>query len=224
MKIEVVDCLAELFAYTYYLVEKLNTTQIDFDQVRGNYTKLIDQARECGQSAGITKKKMDDAFFPVFAWIDESLLETSWKYKREWTKNSLQKLYFNTTNAGEIFFTRLDKLGDSETEVYEVYLYCLASGFRGDMYQPFHQEQLKSQKQNILKKIIGKDKLKIPEILFPKAGNKTLSGIIKRKRWKGMAGFSYLFVLLPVLAFVLLFYFFDRKLGEMIISSGIFMS
>ena len=224
MKIEIIDCVTELFAYTYYLVEKVNTSQIDFEQVKENYAKLIEKTKEFAQSAGIKKNKINDALFPIFAWIDESLLETSWEHKPEWTKNSLQKIYFNTTNAGELFFTRLEKLGENDKEIQEVYQYCLASGFKGNMYQSFSQEQLKSEKQNILKKVTGKESLEIPDVLFPNAGNKAISGIIKRKRWKGMAGFSFVFVLLPVLLFLFLFYFFDRQLGNMIMASGIFMS
>ncbi len=224
MKIEIIDCVTELFAYTYYLVEELNSTGIDFEEVKKNYSDLIGQARQCGQSAGIPKKKINDALFPVFAWIDESLLDTSWEHKQNWARNSLQKIHFNTTNAGKLFFTRLEKLSEDENDIREIYQYCLASGFRGDLYRSFQREELKTRRLALLKQITGHDKPEIPEILFPQAGNKAISGIIKRKRWKGMAGFSFILVLLPVLVFLALFYFFDKRLGDMISASGIFMS
>ncbi|MEA1968345.1 MAG: DotU family type IV/VI secretion system protein [Thermodesulfobacteriota bacterium] len=223
MKFTIIDCVTELFAYTYYLVEKLSSSQIDFDQVKDNYTGLIDQARVCGKSAGIPQKKIDKALFPVFAWIDESLLETSWDHKQEWIKNSLQKVYFNTTNAGEIFFKNLEKLTEDEKEIQEVYQYSLSSGFKGNMYQSFSQEQLKNYKENTLKKIKKDEELQVPEILFPEAGNSIFSQRLKRKKWKGLAGLSYMFVLLPILLFVALFYFFDKTLMDMIRASGVFI-
>ena len=222
MTLSLIDCVAELFAYTYYLAENLNSQQPEFETVKANYTDLIGQARECGKSAGISKKKMDSALFPVFAWIDEVLLETAWTHKQEWVKHSLQKVYFNTTNAGETFFKRLEKLGGDDRDLLEVYQYCLASGFKGSLYQSYYQEQLKNYRDNALKKIASSDAMEVPDILFPESGKNRTPKQLKRKRWKGLAGFSYLFVLLPVLLFVSLFYFFDNALNHMIRISGIF--
>ena len=94
-KISSVDCLTELFAYTYYLSEQLNTTRMEYAQVAEKYNQLIVQAKECGKSAGIPKNHFDKALFPVFAWIDETLLATGWDQKQDWIKNSLQKKFFN---------------------------------------------------------------------------------------------------------------------------------
>jgi len=222
MTISLIDCVAELFAYTYYLSETLSSQQPEFEAVKENYTRLIDQAGECAKSAGIPRKKMDNALFPVFAWIDETLLETAWAHKQEWVKHSLQKVYFNTTNAGDAFFKRLEKLGEDDRDILEVYQYCLASGFKGSMYKSYYQEQLKNYRDNTLKKIAPVNGLAIPDVLFPEAGKTRTPKLLKRKRWKGLAGFSYFFVLVPVLLFVSLFYFFDTSLNQMIRISSVF--
>ncbi|MCK5099812.1 MAG: DotU family type IV/VI secretion system protein, partial [Desulfobacteraceae bacterium] len=94
-KISSVDCMTELFAYTYYLSEQLNTSKMEYSKVAENYNRLISQAKERGKSAGISKSIFNKSLFPVFAWIDEALLETGWDHKQEWVKNSLQKKYFN---------------------------------------------------------------------------------------------------------------------------------
>ena len=216
MKLSITDCVTELFSYTFYLVDNLATSHIDFNHVSDNYISLIAQSRACAQKAGISKAKIDKAFFAVFAWVDETLVNTSWDYREEWIKNSLQKTHFNTTNAGETFFKNLEKLNKNEPEIIEVYQYCLASGFKGNMFESFLQEKLNSFKENTLKQIKTKEELKIPEILFPKSGYTEISKTLKRKRWKGLAGFSYLFILLPILLFVTLFYFYNKALIDMV--------
>ncbi|WP_186441040.1 DotU family type IV/VI secretion system protein [Desulfamplus magnetovallimortis] len=191
-------------------------TALGFEEIKSTYSLLIDEAKAVAKSAGISRARMDRAFFAVFAWIDEVLLETNWQYREDWVKNPLQKIYFNTTNAGETFFKNLDKLGSEEAYVLEVYQYCLASGFKGALFQPFQQEELNIYKENTLKNIQTDQVPKLTDIIFPYAGAQEIVKLPGRKRWKGLAGFSYLFILLPILLFVSLFYFYNNKLLEMI--------
>jgi type VI secretion system protein ImpK len=224
-KISPVDCLTELFAYTYYLSEQLNTTGMEYTQVAENYNQLILHAKECGKSAGIAKKTFDQALFPVFAWIDETMLATGWDYKQEWVKSSLQKKYFNTTSAGEEFFTKLEKVKDEEKDILEVFNYCLVSGFKGCLYEPYNEQKLDGIKQNTYKKIHGEatGNFEISDILFPDAGSTVLDKRVKRKRWKGYSSYISLFVLIPVLLFIALFYFFNKQLLDIINNSGLLM-
>lgn len=219
MKIEPVDCVTELFAYTYHLVEQIE--QMEYDQVLENYTRIIDKAKACAKDAGIPKKKFDEALFAVFAWVDETIFALAWKHKPEWIRNSLQKRYFNTTSAGSQFFTNLEKLGPDDEDIIEVYDYCLSSGFKGSMYESYDQEKLKSIKQDTVKRSQGETGLEVPEILFPEAGNKAFNKRLKRKRWKGMSNLTSLFVLLPILLFLVLYYFFNEQLAQIVNNFGL---
>ncbi len=223
-KISSIDCLTELFAYTYYLSDRLNSEKMEYDQVFETYNRLINKAKECGKSAGITKKNFDKALFPIFAWIDETLQETSWDHKQEWVKNALQKRFFNTTSAGAQFFSRLEKLGKDDKDILEVYNYCLVSGFKGSLFEPYNEQKLNGIKANTYEMLKGEDPdLQISEIIFPEAGNMVLEGRVKRKRWKGYSQFASLFILLPVLLFLILFYFFNKQLVDIINNSGLLM-
>jgi len=223
-KISSVDCMTELFAYTYYLSEQLNTTKMEYEKVADNYNHLIQKAKECGKNAGISKQKFDKALFPVFAWIDETLLDTSWDHKQEWINNSLQKKYYNTTSAGEEFFTKLEKLKEDEKDILEVFNYCLVSGFKGSLYESYNEQKLNGIKLNTYKKLTGQDPdFQISDILFPEAGNISLNKRLKRKRWKGYSGFLSLFVLIPILIFLILFYFFNKELADIINNIGLLM-
>lgn len=151
MKTSSVDCVTELLAYTYHLVDQLQTQSLEYAQVAANYQQLIQRARVRAKSAGISKKKFDQALFAIFAWIDETILETGWQQKNEWIKNSLQKKYFNTTSAGTQFFDKLEKFGEDDKDILEVYDYCLASGFKGSLYEPYQRDKLDGIKINTQK-------------------------------------------------------------------------
>jgi type IV/VI secretion system ImpK/VasF family protein len=88
----------------------------------------------------LTAKKLDDtvdlrdydaARFAVCAWIDEKVLNSSWAYRETWKGDLLQEAFYNTTHAGEEFFTRLDGLKSTQDSVRQVYLLCLLLGFKG---------------------------------------------------------------------------------------------
>jgi type VI secretion system protein ImpK len=223
MEASAVDCVTELFAYTYHLIDVLADEQPEYETVSKTYATLIARARACGKSAGIPKKEFDDALFAVFAWVDEALLASGWQYKNEWIRHSLQKKYYNTTSAGTEFFEHLDKLTPEDRSVLEVYDYCLASGFKGCLYEPYHQEKLDSIKKITYKKLYGETEFKIPGILFPESGTIDFNQRLKRKRWKGMASSTSLWVLLPVLLFLALYYFFNDKLMHILNDTGILM-
>jgi len=223
MKISIVDCVTELLAYTYHLTDQLQTHPIEYEQVSDNYHQLIKRAKIRAKSAGIPKKKFDQALFAIFAWIDETILETGWQQKQEWIKNSLQKKFFNTTSAGTQFFTKIEKLGQEDKDILEVYDYCLASGFKGCFHKSYQHEKLDAIKIDTRKKLNDGDNFDVPEILFPEAGDIVFSKRLKRKRWGGLSSFSSVFVLLPILIFLILYYFFNERLIQMANDTGLLL-
>ncbi|WP_299983415.1 DotU family type IV/VI secretion system protein [Desulfobacula sp.] len=223
MKISSVDCVTELLAYTYHLVDQLQTQSVEYDQVSNNYHQLIQRAKLRAKSAGIPKDRFAQALFAIFAWVDETILETGWKQKNEWIKNSLQKKIYNTTSAGTEFFAEIEKFGPDDKDILEVYDYCLASGFKGCLYKSYHQEKLDGIKINIRKKITDGGDFDTPDILFPEAGDIEFSKRLKRKRWKGLSNFSSILVLFPILLFLMLYYFFNERLIQMVNDSGLLL-
>lgn len=221
MKISSADCVTELLAYTYHLVDQFQTNAVPYDQVAGNYQQLIQRAKTRAKSAGIPIQQFDKALFAVFAWIDETLLETNWQYKQDWIKNSLQKKYYNTTSAGTEFFAMLEKLGPEDKETLEVYDYCLASGFKGCYFEPLFQEKLNALKTETLKKLTDSRGVDVPEVLFPEAGDTIFTRRLKRKRWKGLSGYSSVFILIPIVLFFILYYFFNTHLIQIVTGTGV---
>ena len=129
------DCFSELIAYVSYFLKTVDKKQPPFDQIRHEVERLLGESEACINKETFSAEDYDQARFAVCAWIDEAILSSSWKEKHLWQKQQLQRVYYNTTEAGEQFFERLNNLGLHQRDVREVYYLCLAMGFTGRYIQ-----------------------------------------------------------------------------------------
>jgi type VI secretion system protein ImpK len=107
------------------------------DQVRSELQNLFEKSQRLAEDNGILDNYYQAAKFPVVALVDEMLLTSSWDDKSNWSRNSLQRIYFGTTNAGSEFYDRLNVLNKfgPDRDVREVYSLCLGLGFRGRYFR-----------------------------------------------------------------------------------------
>lgn len=87
-------------------------------------------------AAGYDQKDIRDADFAVVAFLDSVILNSSGTTRAEWERKTLQEELFGNTDAGVVFFEKLDGLrsrrdSDELADVLEVYLLCLLLGFEG---------------------------------------------------------------------------------------------
>jgi type VI secretion system protein ImpK len=125
-----IDFFMQLIAYVVEFRNALPQCDADYPQVRGEIRRLLEQGEAMSQGAGCDPGQFDEARFIVCAWIDETLLASQWPDRQLWQHEQLQRVYYQTTDAGVEAFERLDALGQKQ-EVREVYCLCLALGFRG---------------------------------------------------------------------------------------------
>jgi type VI secretion system protein ImpK len=136
------DRFIDLFLFVTEALGEMEVTQPPYQQMREKIVKLIGNSRLDEFAAD----DVTNARFAVCAWVDEQIARSGWEHKDLWLREQLQRTYFNTTDAGEEFFLRLERLGPHQREVREVYYLCLALGFTGKFCNPgdeFHLEQLK---------------------------------------------------------------------------------
>lgn len=126
-----IDCFLELIVFVSMTVKDIAGTQNNYDQVRGNVTRLLSKSETCLANGGFSAEDADEAKFAICAWIDEMLLSIPWEGRQQWQKEQLQRQYYKTTRAGEEFFDRLNGLGVHQRDVREVYYLCLGLGFSG---------------------------------------------------------------------------------------------
>jgi len=87
-------------------------------------------------SAGYEGQDVRDTHFAVVAFLDSVVLHSNDSVRAEWERKPLQEELFGQTDAGVVFFEKLEHFRsrrDSEqlADILEVYLLCLLLGFEG---------------------------------------------------------------------------------------------
>ena len=167
---KLVDCFVELIAYVSYFIKSLPAEQPGYDRVRTDIVNLIQGSHPGGSETHINPEDFQSAQFAVFAWIDESILASAWQEKLQWQGDQLQRAFFKTVNAGELFFEKLNDLQPHQSDVREVYYLCLSMGFSGRYCNPgddFLLAQLRSSNLRLLGNNIDSLSAYVELKLFP---------------------------------------------------------
>jgi type VI secretion system protein ImpK len=121
----------DLVAYVAYFTRRAGSRQPPFEQVKGDIQRLLSDSQKKMSQGHFSQEDYDLARFAIVAWADETILSSDWNSKDKWQREQLQRIYYQTTDAGEIFFDRLNSIGPHQRDVREVYYLCLALGFKG---------------------------------------------------------------------------------------------
>ncbi len=220
-----VDCFVLLMAYVALLLRKDSGNQPDYETVRRDVQRLIGQSESDMGKGGINPGDYDMARFAVFAWIDEAIMNSDWEGKRMWQKALLQRQYYETVDAGELFFDRLNQIGLHQADVREIYYLCLAMGFTGQYRNEGDKVLLEGLKNENLKILTGssmgiptlENREMFPEAYAPDAEN-ALAGISKG----GFSPVTGILLAAPVLLYgvlYVLYRFVLSNIGESFIQT-----
>jgi type VI secretion system protein ImpK len=211
------DCFIDLIAYVAYFNKKAATRQPHFDQVKANILRLLTESQARMGQGNFSQEDFDLARFAVIAWVDETILNSSWNEKDKWQREQLQRVYHQTTDAGEIFFDRLNSIGPHQRDVREVYYLCLAMGFKGRYIHEGDDYLLDQLKTSNLKVLTGSS-VDIPSLkkgdLFPDAY--PLSSITgsQTKSLRRFSLFNLLCLSFPLVLFLGLYLIYTFILGN----------
>jgi len=145
-----IDCFIESIAYTVETAQ--SGTSQPYRDVKSHIISSLDSLAGHAAEGGYSEQQYRLALFATVSFIDEKLVSSSWDGKKEWSRELLQKHYFDTSNGGVEFFERLDRLNPfnpAERDIREVYYYCMALGFAGKFYGEGAQSALERLKQTI---------------------------------------------------------------------------
>ncbi len=219
------DCFIHLIAYVAYLLKPGKGKQPAYDQVRAEIQRLIKQSEACVENETVSREDYDQARFAVFAWIDEAIMRSKWDGKMLWQREQLQRVYFQTTDAGEVFFERLNTLGLHQRDVREIYYLCLAMGFTGQYCNEGDDYLLDQLKGSNLKLLTGSS-VGIPSLdkrdLFPEAYPVESEGDAPLRERRRFSPFTLLCIFAPVGLYVILyliFLFVLNNIGQTLIST-----
>lgn len=149
------DCFTDIMAYTILLQKKQGLEKISFDQANTTMERLNRESEALFERSDATREDYDLARFGVFAWVDETIMGGAWEGRLQWQGEQLQRRYFQTSDAGELFFQKLNTIGPHQNHVREVYYICLAMGFTGQYCNPGDDMLLEQLKTSNLKLLTG---------------------------------------------------------------------
>ncbi len=212
------DCFMELIAYVTYFLKTVATRQPPFDQVNADIQRLISVSDDCLRNGAISQEDYNSARFAIFAWIDEAILNSPWNQKARWQAEKLQRLYYQTADAGEVFFERLNAIGPHQRDVREVYYLCLAMGFMGQYCHEGDEYLLEQVKNSNLKVLIGSS-AGLPSLekgeLFPETYAVESGEVAAQKAKRGFPAFTLFCLAFPVVLYVGLYLIYRFVLSNM---------
>jgi type VI secretion system protein ImpK len=211
------DCFVDLVAYVAYFLKNVENKQPPFDKVKADIQRLMSETENRMRDGGFSQEDYDSARFAVCAWVDEAILSSPWKEKIRWQGEQLQRIYYQTSDAGEIFFDRLNTLGPHQRDVREVYYLCLAMGFMGRYCNAGDEYLLDQLKTSNLKLLTGSS-VGIPDLnqaeLFPESYPAGVGDTHLKKGGFRFTPINLLFMGSPVVLFVFLFIIYHFVLGN----------
>jgi type VI secretion system protein ImpK len=108
----------------------------DAEAFRRRTRATLQEVERLAIAGGYVGDDVRNTHFAVVAFIDAVLLNSKDAVAAEWGRKSLQQEMFGQTDAGVVFFEKLERFRarrDSErlADILEVYLLCLLLGFEG---------------------------------------------------------------------------------------------
>jgi len=171
------DAFIPLMTYVLSFRRTAAQAQPPYEQVRGEVIRLLRQSEEYPAKGLCPREDYDQARYAVCAWIDETVLAADWNHKGLWRPELLQRLYYQSADAGEKFFERLGRLGVHQNGIREIYFLCLATGFEGRHCGPEGLAALEQLKAHHLK-LLFEGPEEVPTVarlekegLFPEASS-----------------------------------------------------
>jgi type VI secretion system protein ImpK len=202
------DCFIDLVAYVAYFQKSVAVKQPPYDKVKADILRLLAQGEAVLKKGQFSREEYDQARFIVCAWIDEAILSSPWNQKSQWQREQLQRVYYQTTEAGEEAFERLNAVGLHQRDVREVYYLCMALGFTGRYCKKGDEYLLDQLKTSNLKILLGSS-TGLPSLekseLFPEAYPKDPFEADPQRRRFGSSVLTLVGLAAPVLLFGFLY-------------------
>lgn len=216
------DAFMDTVAFVVYFLRTASKRPLPYDQVRSRILELLQGSAKA--ASGFPPEDYDAARFAVCSWVDEAVMNSSWADRLTWQKEPLQLKFYQTTNAGELFFERLNALSAHQNDVREVYYLCLAMGFTGRFIRDEDRFLLEGLKTSNLKVLTGAS-VGIPSLkkgeLFPEAYPADRQAPEPRRSPGGLNLMSILTAAFPVALFGVLYLIYTFVLGN--VSRSLFM-
>src|SRR5580765_653594 len=108
----------------------------DSETFRKRTKATLQDVERVAVATGYDVRDVRETHFAVVAFLDSVVLNSNDPVRAEWERKTLQEELFGQTDAGMVFFEKLEHFRsrrDSQqlADILEVYLLCLLLGFKG---------------------------------------------------------------------------------------------
>lgn len=99
--------------------------------LRSHVMGLLDAIASHPRLQNLPPGEVEEARFAMTAWVDETVMRSTWSGRDAWEREPLQLTLFGTNRAGDEFYEHLERLPPDFLAAREAYFLCLAMGFEG---------------------------------------------------------------------------------------------
>lgn len=125
------------------------------ERIRARVQRELDELSRSMEAADATPEQIDYARFALVATVDELILSCERPERIEWLEAPLQAELYGEHAGGERFFERLKTVeGWNDELLLELYLACLAYGFRG-RYRIAGEHELEALQERLADRLAG---------------------------------------------------------------------
>jgi type VI secretion system protein ImpK len=166
-----IDLCTPVLAYSSVLPRDAGGMHPTYAQFRQEVLAALQKIETEAPESGIDREDAQDAIYALALFLDEDVATSEWTGKLQWANEPLYAVKLQDPEGGINFFRKLDEMGDRRRAVKEVFLVCLAMGFRGKYaeLEPAQQAaKLGEIRQRVLRSI-HPTPLDNVEELFPEA-------------------------------------------------------
>jgi len=108
----------------------------DAESFRRRTKAMLQEVERDASAAGYDGQDVRDTHFAIVAFLDSVVLHSKDPARAEWERKPLQEELFGQTDAGVVFFEKLERFRSRRdsaqlADILEVYLLCLLLGFEG---------------------------------------------------------------------------------------------
>lgn len=166
-----VDLATPVIGCCAMLPRESGDPQPGYEALRREIVEALRRIESEAPAHGIEVEDAREAMYALTLLIDEQIAESQWTERARWMGEPLTLMMHQDPEGGVNFFRRLEALQERQAQVKEVYLVCLALGFRGKFVglDPAQAAaELGSIRQSVLRQVhpVSIDKLRK---LFPEA-------------------------------------------------------
>lgn len=170
-RLTLMELCTPVFGYAAVLPRDTGGVQPGYQQFRQEVLNALQKIESEAPQHGVEREDAARAIHALSLFMDEQVAESEWTAKMQWLNEPLSIVKLQDPEGGITFFTYLDQLGDRQKAVKEVYLVCLALGFRGKYAELDLTQQaakIAEVRQKLLRSI-HPTPLESRELLFPEA-------------------------------------------------------